>query len=372
MLSIITIARNEAAGLAAFLDHHRPLAGEHVLVDTGSDDDTVTIARQHGAAVHHFSWCDDFAAARNHSLEAAGGDWVLCLDVDEFIDPADFPRLLAAAAGPSLCFMLPQWNYYDDARHQEWQPVTGRYPQREKGQSGFFVAEQYRLFPTGHGLRWEGRVHEDLSPSVRAAGLPRSLLEVPIHHYGYVRGAQHNRQRNQLYGQLVRRKAAENPDDPKGQLELATILVQEGQGRQAIPILEELCRGKLQGPVVERAATLLAGLFRADNRPDEAIALLFQTVTENPGWLFAWHDLISLLVDRQHWEQAQAGLNAAAEACGEHVLLLKLQCQLEIKTRQVVAAMHTARRVHELAPGDGEFQRLARQCEDMARKAGLL
>ena len=372
MLSIITIARNEAPGLAEFLDHHRPLGDEHILVDTGSTDDTVAIAGECGAAVHHFAWCDDFAAARNHSLEQAAGDWVLCLDVDEFIDPADFAVIRKALTGPPTCFMLPQWNYYDEPRHQEWQPVTGRYPHREKDHRGFFVAEQYRLFPTGHGLRWEGRVHEDLAASVGESGLPRAALAVPVHHYGYVRGAEHNRQRNTLYGQLVRRKMADDPDDPKSRLELATILVQEGQGRQAIPVLEALCAETRTGPVAERARTLLAGLYRADGRPAAAIPCLFEAVTENPRWLFGWKDLIELLLDMEHWEQAETGLAAAAESCGENVLLLRLRCRLEIRTRRLVEALHTARRVVELAPEDREFARIAEQCEELARKEGLI
>jgi tetratricopeptide (TPR) repeat protein len=372
VLSIITIARNEAAGLAGFLEHHRDLADEHVLVDTGSDDETVAIARQLGAAVHHFTWCDDFAAARNHSLEQARGDWVLCLDVDEFIDPADFAAIQQAARGQPTCYMLPQWNYYDQPQHQEWQPVTGRYPQREKQHLGFFLAEQYRLFPGNFGLRWEGRVHEDLAPAVKAAGLAKAALDTPIHHYGYVRGKEHNDQRNKLYGQLVRKKAEENPGDPKGQLELAYILVQEGQGRQAIPVLEAVCAQDQKGPVLERAQAMLASLYRADGRPDAAVQLLFAAVTDNPRWLFAWNDLLNLLMDQEHWEQAAAGLAAARDHCGEHALLLKIQCRLEIKTGMVVEAMRTARKVDGLLPGNDEFARIAEQCEELARKEGLI
>src|SRR5438477_243699 len=50
-------------------------AVELVVVDTGSTDDTVKIARRLGARIAHFTWVDDFAAARNRSLEEATGEW---------------------------------------------------------------------------------------------------------------------------------------------------------------------------------------------------------------------------------------------------------------------------------------------------------
>ncbi len=128
MLSLIAIAKNEAADMAAFLGHHQDLFDELIVIDTGSTDQTATIAADNGALVFPFTWCDDFSAARNFSLEKATKKWALCLDIDEIIAQADFDRLRKLLQDKPTCFMLPQWNYYDDARHQEWQPVRGLYP----------------------------------------------------------------------------------------------------------------------------------------------------------------------------------------------------------------------------------------------------
>jgi glycosyltransferase involved in cell wall biosynthesis len=56
-------------------------------VDTGSTDRTIEIAREFGAEVHSFAWCDDFSAARNAALEHATGDWILIIDADEELMP---------------------------------------------------------------------------------------------------------------------------------------------------------------------------------------------------------------------------------------------------------------------------------------------
>ncbi|MBR1759963.1 MAG: glycosyltransferase family 2 protein [Schwartzia sp.] len=83
-ISACYIVRNEAAKLARSLDSLRGTVDEIIVVDTGSTDDTVSVAEEHGARVFHFPWRDDFAAARNVSLSKATGDWILVVDADEY------------------------------------------------------------------------------------------------------------------------------------------------------------------------------------------------------------------------------------------------------------------------------------------------
>jgi glycosyltransferase involved in cell wall biosynthesis len=76
-LSAVVLARDEARAIRRCLDSLRDHVDELLVLDTGSVDDTVALARAHGARVEHFAWVDDFAAARNRSLELAAGDWRL-------------------------------------------------------------------------------------------------------------------------------------------------------------------------------------------------------------------------------------------------------------------------------------------------------
>jgi glycosyltransferase involved in cell wall biosynthesis len=82
-LSVCLIVKNEEKFLGQCLKSVRDLASQIVVVDTGSTDRTVEIAKEYGAEVYSFAWCDDFSAARNAALEHATGDWVLVLDADE-------------------------------------------------------------------------------------------------------------------------------------------------------------------------------------------------------------------------------------------------------------------------------------------------
>lgn len=100
-LSLCMIVRNEAENLAACLDSVVGFVHELVILDTGSTDRTVDIARDYGAKVSNFVWCDDFSLARNVALEGVTGDWVLVLDADERLTDEIKPAIVAAIQDPS-------------------------------------------------------------------------------------------------------------------------------------------------------------------------------------------------------------------------------------------------------------------------------
>ncbi len=80
------IVKNEEKSIGGCLDSVKDIVDEIVIVDTGSTDQTInTVERFPKVRVFHFQWCDDFALARNYSIEHATGDYILVLDADEFI-----------------------------------------------------------------------------------------------------------------------------------------------------------------------------------------------------------------------------------------------------------------------------------------------
>src|SRR5665213_1792628 len=94
--SLAMIVKDEEATVGKVLDDAATVCDELVVVDTGSSDSTVEVAKEHGAQVLDFAWIDDFAAARNSSFEACHGDWILWLDADDrvpSIAQAGFGRL---------------------------------------------------------------------------------------------------------------------------------------------------------------------------------------------------------------------------------------------------------------------------------------
>ncbi|MEO7335901.1 MAG: glycosyltransferase family 2 protein [Caldimonas sp.] len=84
-IALVLIARNEAGCIQRCLASARPWVDDLLVLDTGSTDATIALARSAGARVESFRWIDDFAAARNRALELADADWNLVLDADEYL-----------------------------------------------------------------------------------------------------------------------------------------------------------------------------------------------------------------------------------------------------------------------------------------------
>ncbi|MEP7185409.1 MAG: glycosyltransferase family 2 protein, partial [Rhodanobacter sp.] len=84
-ISLAVITHNEADAIARCLDSV-PFASEKIVVDSGSDDDTVAIARARGAKVIHQDWLG-FGAQRNFATTQCSHDWILVLDADEYLSP---------------------------------------------------------------------------------------------------------------------------------------------------------------------------------------------------------------------------------------------------------------------------------------------
>jgi len=84
-LSVVLIVKNEVELLPGCLDSLKGLWDELVIVDTGSTDETIEIAKSYGARIGHFPWRSDFAAARNYAEGLCFGEYVYWQDADEIL-----------------------------------------------------------------------------------------------------------------------------------------------------------------------------------------------------------------------------------------------------------------------------------------------
>lgn len=151
---------------------------EVVVVDTGSSDGTVEIASQFGARVLHFSWTGSFAEARNASLAACSGDWILYIDADECLRLKPGVTLSAQLARP------------------DWAGAMVKF----RPKSGYTSYWEHRLFRRHPDISFEGRIHESYVGSLTAFaernGLHIGRADVAIEHYGYDGDQSHKHPRN--------------------------------------------------------------------------------------------------------------------------------------------------------------------------------
>lgn len=170
LLSVCLITRNEEQFLAGCLRSVRAVADEVIVVDTGSVDRTIQIARDHGCRVLHRDWDNDFSAARNAGLAAARGRWVLCIDADERLSDSTIPLpdLLEAAAPEIGGFFIER---HDIVTHHE------------SGQTDVYAIGILRLFRNHPEIRYEGIVHERPNETVLRAGFQiGSLTSLKLTH----------------------------------------------------------------------------------------------------------------------------------------------------------------------------------------------
>lgn len=147
-ISVCMIVRDEAAVLRRCLSCVRLFADEIIVVDTGSKDETPSIAKEMGAQVFWFPWRDDFAAARNFSFAQATGDYLFWLDADDVIGEADQKRLLEwkKTLDPTVSVVMMR---YEMAAAAHEAPLT---------------FERERLLRRQDAFCWKGRVHESIEP----------------------------------------------------------------------------------------------------------------------------------------------------------------------------------------------------------------
>jgi tetratricopeptide (TPR) repeat protein len=162
-LALVVIARNESRCIARCLRSARRFVDQMIVLDTGSTDDTVEIARKLGARVHHFAWVDDFSAARNAALEYSSARWNLILDADEWIGEPG-----ASWLGTTLKGLKPFIGLLSVKSELE-----------VNGQVETAATWIPRILP--RGVRYRGRIHEQPASELDR----RRVVGVPILHDGY-------------------------------------------------------------------------------------------------------------------------------------------------------------------------------------------
>jgi len=186
-IALAMIARNEERCLERCLRSAEPYVDRLIVLDTGSTDRTIEIARDCGAEVFERRWTDDFAAARNAVLSRSSADYNLILDADEWIEEGgEHITALRERRQPKVYLLKVRstlQQHTSDIQSFNW---------------------LMRLLP--RGVRYRGRVHEQ--PHHR---LPTERLDVTLGHDGYtpqLLKAKRGRNRALLLQQL-----AENPED---------------------------------------------------------------------------------------------------------------------------------------------------------------
>lgn len=169
-LSICMMVKDEEKNLERCLNSLLPLlqrvTGELIIVDTGSKDKTIEIAKKYTDKVYFHKWNDDFSSMRNITISYAKGEWILIIDADEeFRNVTELSLFLHSKVSLKYNTATVRVNNITNL---------------EKCDSGFMAST--RLFRNDDTFRYEGRIHNRPIFKLPVVELKESI----INHYGYI------------------------------------------------------------------------------------------------------------------------------------------------------------------------------------------
>jgi glycosyltransferase involved in cell wall biosynthesis len=289
-LSLCMIVRDEAEMLPRSLAAVRDAVDEIIVVDTGSVDRTVEIARSFGAKVIEREWTGSFADARNASFDAATGDWVMFLDADEVL-VADDDQRLREVLGRTWreAFYLVETNF------------TG-----ELGDGTAVTHNALRVFRNRPEYRFEGRIHEQIAHRLPSGQPERiEITDVRVEHYGYLGVVRDAKDKSRRNIELLERQRDEGGEETGFvHFNLGSEYAALGENDNARASFErawELMRGRPDLAAYGYIPSLVARLVRArrlTGAPEAAIELADEGLRLLPGFT----DLV--------FEQAEAARDA--------------------------------------------------------------
>lgn len=194
-ISLSMIVKNESKHLYDCLNSVKDVVDEIVIVDTGSTDNTLDIAKSFDAKIFHFDWNDDFSAARNFSLSNCTGKWILYLDADERLDKKSAVKI------KSLTETNDNVGYYCT--------IVSYDSEIQRSNSIKYV----RFFRNNSEAKFTGKVHEQITPSLERLNYKLINSDLVIHHIGYDISKDGKKQKALRNLKLLEEDFKTNPND---------------------------------------------------------------------------------------------------------------------------------------------------------------
>lgn len=314
MLSLAMIVKDEEKNLARCLSSVVGLVNEMVVVDTGSIDRTIEIAREFGAYVHPFEWDSDFSAARNFSLQRVTQDNVLVLDADEVL-PKSSHQIIRDLLQSDIYVVYDSImrNFHPDMNSSE----AGKLPTVGSDRTLYIDTPCRRLFKARPGISFSGRVHERIEI---ANPILVGRSDFIIHHYGRM---DQERQQAKVgrYLALAKKDYEDNPQSPE---RLYNYMVQARVAKDW-RALSSLTPYAVNMKLPIDAARIVGETLHHDGYPNLAIGYYHQILKRHPEDILSLYGVSVSLCALGRSEEATVFLKEALRlaphlAPAEHLL----------------------------------------------------
>jgi glycosyltransferase involved in cell wall biosynthesis len=229
-LGLCMIAKNEEKDLPRCLRSVREVTDEIVVVDTGSTDRTVDIAKSFGASVYEFPWENNFSSAKNFALSKSSCDWVLLLDADEELEPSGGQKVLDFIRTTDL-----------DGAHFTIVNYMGK-----QVSDNYMLHLGFRLLRNNGAYQFSGEIHEQITLKDGGRAPERfTTLDAKIYHYGYLEQEMREKKKHDRNVQILEKQLARNPEEGFTLFNLGNEYLTEHNVQKALKLYEKADRKKV-------------------------------------------------------------------------------------------------------------------------------
>lgn len=284
-LALCLIVKNESEYLEKCIQSSKNVVSQIIIVDTGSTDETINIAKKHTLDVYLHPFDNDFSKARNFALSFVKTPWVLFLDADESFEPADADRLLETvkqAPNHIAGYQLTRYNFF--------------------GTGGWYTSKNLKVFRNHPEIRYEGTVSESVTQSIKKSGQTIADAPVLLNHFGHCRNVKQRETKAHFYFKLMREEIEKQPSNSRLMGYMGMILRTLGRFEEALKIASEAV---LISPDSPHSHYCKAQVLRSMGKDEDALHHYESAVALNPQDPTAWNMIGLMHLSLKRYEEAE-------------------------------------------------------------------
>ncbi len=306
-IALCMIVKNEEQFLDECLTSVAGAVDEICIVDTGSTDRTLDIARRHGAKIGFFEWTGDFATARNKSIELATSDWILILDADEHITEESKKELRRISR---------------EKHHIGHALLIENLLGNEAG-DGSQMAMIFRFFQNRPDMRYAGLIHEQIATAAEKTGMTYGVSSVRIIHKGYLNQYLEQRDKHQRNLKILLEQERNEPDNPYCHFNLGQtykLLNDNVEGERHYARSLELLKESNTAFNVPYYGSLYFSyteLLRDVGRFEEALAMAEEGIARFPGSSDLQFTRGNILLQMERYQEALKAFEGCRKFAGQ-------------------------------------------------------
>lgn len=269
-ISLCIIAKNEEHNIKKCIESVKELVKEIIVVDTGSEDNTVGISKELGAKVYYYKWNKDFAAARNYALKKVKSDWILFLDADEYMSEESKKYIkkviLEADSLKCDCILVELININKD--------------------SGIFQSKTnvVRMLKNNSNLKYIGKIHEGIVKNRGRLKRMDGSEVVRIFHTGYTGSVVKEKHKSERNLELLYEELENNPNNSDLYFYLIESLLLKNDLKKAYECCNEIFKcnnGTISGIYEKTYLHKLSIAMNLDEKEDVIVDIYKKSVQIN-------------------------------------------------------------------------------------------